>query len=89
VGDQPEQIAHYEEVISTISPHHFLPHAHPGSILFQFGVNDEKVSRGRAKEMIEVAGPAHEVRWYETDHDFEHLQATGDRMKWLIDKLNR
>lgn len=88
VGDQREQIAHYEEVISAISPHRFLPHAIPGSILFQFGLNDEKVSRDRAEEMIAVAGPSHEVQWYETDHDFEHAQATEDRIQWLKRRLH-
>ncbi len=57
-------------------------------ILFQSGVNDEKVSRHRAEEMILDAGPSHEVRWYETDHDFEHAQATKDRIEWLSRKLN-
>lgn len=87
VGDQPEQTAHYEAVISTMSPHQFLPLAAPESILFQFGLNDEKVSRDRAEEMTRDAGSSHEVRWYETDHDFEHAQATADRIAWLSSRL--
>ena len=37
-------------------------------VLLQFGTNDEKVSRDQADEMIAIAGPSHEVRWYETEH---------------------
>ncbi len=89
VGSEPEQIERYESVISQISPHHFLQRAIPGSLLLQFGTYDEKLSRDQAEEMIAIAGPSHEVRWYETDHDFEHREATADRVEWLSKRLER
>lgn len=89
VGDQPEQIQHYEQTIGQISPHLFVPDAIPGSILLQFALNDEKVSRDRAEQIIAVAGSSHEVRWYETDHDFEHKGAADDRVEWMSKRLER
>lgn len=89
VGESAEEFEHYERVTDRISPHHFLPRAPGDSLLLQFGRSDEKVARHRAEKTIEFAGPSQAVRWYETNHDFEHHGAREERAEWLTQRLRR
>jgi dienelactone hydrolase len=81
-------LEHYDALVGAIAAHHFVGHARPGSLLFQFGRYDRNVSKARADEFPLVAGPSHEVRWYPTGHRFFDEQATADRREWLAKKLS-
>lgn len=67
---------------------HYILHAAPSPLLFQLATDDEWVSRETALAYYEAASEPKEIRWYETDHSFENVEAQRDRMEWLQAGLN-
>ncbi len=66
---------------------HYICHAAPSSLFFQFAENDEYITKEAAAEFINAASEPKTVKWYKTNHAF-NKKACIDRMKWLSDELN-
>jgi hypothetical protein len=44
-------------------------------------------NRETGQEYFRAASAPKELRWYDTDHSFAHIEATFDRMQWLEKEL--
>ncbi len=65
---------------------HYLPHAAPAAILFQFAERDRYISEEEARLAFETASEPKFIRWYDADHSFNE-QARDERAAWLSAQL--
>ena len=74
---------HDIEVLSPIDPIHYVSHAAPSAIFFQFARRDRFVSEKQAMQYEQAAGEPKLVKWYDTGHELNDIQALSDRADWL------
>jgi len=79
-------LEHYAQVIAPIDPVHYVRHAAPAALFFQFGMQDE-FTRDQFERFAEAASEPKLVRWYDTDHYFQIAEAQKDRLDWLQTRL--
>lgn len=77
----------YLEVNAVIDAVHYVPHAAPTPLLFQFARYEKFFNEAAMKRYYEAASEPKAVRWYHTGHDLNDVQALLDRSKWLQDKI--
>jgi dienelactone hydrolase len=78
-----EKIRAYQAVIGPIDPEHFVSHAAPTRLLFQFARRDRFISDAAAKAYVAAARAPREVRWYFTGHELNDQASLRDRAQWL------
>jgi cephalosporin-C deacetylase-like acetyl esterase len=78
-----EKIRAYQAVIGPIDPEHFVSHAAPTRLLFQFARRDRFISDAAAKAYAAAASAPKEVRWYFTGHELNDQASLRDRAQWL------
>ena len=78
----PAQQKAYVDALSPIDAVHYIGHAAPAKLLFQFAKTDEFISPWDAEVYVQAASGLKEVKWYETDHFFNE-EARRDREEWL------
>lgn len=78
----PEQQKAYVDALEPIDALHYVGHAAPAKLLFQFAKRDEFISPWDAAVYVQVASEPKEVKWYDTDHYFND-EARRDRGEWL------
>lgn len=81
-----ERFRRYAESLVALDPIRYVERAAPGSILFQFGTEDEFVSRELAERFVAAAG-AQQVRWYPVTHAMADPASRRDRAAFLARKL--
>lgn len=77
----------YREAIDPVDPIHFVPHAAPAALLFQFATRDKYISRDVARTFSDAASEPKTVRWYDTTHDMFAPDVARDRHAWLEEQL--
>jgi dienelactone hydrolase len=82
-----EKIRAYQAVIGPIDPEHFVGHAAPTRLLFQFARRDRFISDAAAKAYAAEASLPKEVRWYFTGHELNDQASLRDRAQWLSVQL--
>ena len=75
------------EIISTVDPIHYVSHAAPSALFFQFARRDRFVTEKQALQYSQAASEPKRVKWYETGHVFNDLEALRDRADWLREKI--
>jgi fermentation-respiration switch protein FrsA (DUF1100 family) len=85
-GHSQVSIAAGPESIHYLDAIHYIPHASHAALLFQSAEQDRFVSREGAEQFYEAASEPKEIRWYNTDHDF-NSEARNDRLDWLVEHL--
>ena len=65
---------------------HYIGHAAPSALFFQFATQDAFVTREAALEYYEAGSEPKLIKWYETTHAFND-QARVDRIEWLSTQL--
>jgi pimeloyl-ACP methyl ester carboxylesterase len=83
-----EQQKAYVDALEPLDAVHYIGHAAPAKLLFQFARRDELVSRLDAEVYVREASEPKEVKWYDTDHSFND-EARRDRDEWLGRILGR
>jgi dienelactone hydrolase len=61
---------------------HYIGHASPAALLFQFARQDEYITKEAADKYYAAASDPKTVIWYDTNHAFNE-QAQLDRLNWL------
>ena len=78
----PEQQKAYVDALAPIDALHYVGHAAPAKLLFQLAKRDEFITPWDAAAYVQAASDPKEVKWYDTDHDFNE-EARRDRGEWL------
>ena len=81
-----EQLDEMVETMAPVDAIHFIGHAAPAALLFQFARHDEFISEQEALRYWKAANEPKEIRWYDTDHFFDE-RARQERMAWLGERL--
>jgi pimeloyl-ACP methyl ester carboxylesterase len=84
----PEQQKAYVDALFPIDSVHYVGHATPAKLLFQFARTDEFISPWDAEVYVQAASSPKEVKWYDTDHFFNE-EARRDREEWLESACSR
>ena len=82
-----EKIRAYQALLGPIDPEHFVSHAAPTRLLFQFARRDRFISDAAAKAYVAAASAPKEVRWYFTGHELNDQASLRDRAQWLSVQL--
>lgn len=77
----------YRDAIHPVDPIHFISHAAPAALLFQFATRDKYISRDVARAFSDAASEPKTVRWYDTTHDMFAPDVARDRRAWLEEQL--
>jgi dienelactone hydrolase len=97
-GDSPE-IAEYRksvppavwnkyiEVNSPLDAINFIRRVPPASVFFQFATFEQYFSRSAMERYARAASQPTTVRWYDTAHDLNDVQALLDRADWLQQRI--
>jgi dienelactone hydrolase len=82
-----EKIRAYQALLGPLDPEHFVSHAAPTRLLFQFARRDRFISDAAAKVYAAAASAPKEVRWYFTGHELNDQASLRDRAQWLSVQL--
>ncbi len=66
---------------------HYISHAAPNSVFFQFVHFDQYITQDMADEYYAAASQPKEIRWYDDNHSFTNRTARDDRINWLVEQL--
>ncbi len=78
----PEQRKAYVDALEPLDALHYVGHAAPAKLLFQFAKWDEFITPWDAAAYLQTASDPKEVKWYDTNHSFNE-EARRDRGEWL------
>jgi dienelactone hydrolase len=78
-----EEIEKYLLVNARTDAIHYVPHAAPTPLLFQFARYERYFNEVAMKKYAQAASEPKLVKWYETGHDLNDVQALLDRSEWL------
>ena len=84
--DSGEELDLYLRLMEPLEPLHYISHAAPATVYFQFGMQDEFVSAQAAQQYFAAASEPKYLKWYEADHHF-NAEARQDRLAWLQEQL--
>lgn len=82
-----EDLKQYLQVTARINAIHYVPHAAPTPLLFQFARHERYFDETAMKRYAEAASKPKSVKWYDTGHDLNDVQALLDRAEFLRDKI--
>ena len=77
----------YIDVTSSLDAIHYIGHAAPATVFFQFAHEDVFISKEEALAYFNAASEPKEIEWYDSDHGMNE-QAEKDRIVWLKKQLN-
>ena len=84
----PGQFEQYAQVMSDIDAIHFVGHAAPISLLFQFANFEQYFDKTSMEHYAAAATDPKKVLYYDTGHDLNDPQALEDRYGWLAKHID-
>ena len=82
-----EQIEKYLQVNARTDAIHYIGHAAPIPLMFQFAKHERYINESAMNRLAEAASEPKFVKWYLTGHDLNDVQALIDRSEWLREKI--
>ena len=77
----------YVQTMEPLDPVHYVPHAAPAALFFQFGFYDQSISPQMAQAYSNAASEPVQVSWYHAGHLLD-TQALVERAEWLAEQLD-
>ncbi|MGB7925906.1 MAG: acetylxylan esterase [Pyrinomonadaceae bacterium] len=78
-----EQIDKYIEVTAPFDAIHYIDHAKPAALLFQFARYDVEIPEAVGTRYTQAASMPKLVKWYDVGHELDNVEALRDRAAWL------
>lgn len=82
-----EQIEKYLKFNADTDPIHYVAHAAPTPLFFQFARFEQYFGEAAMQRYEKAATEPKTVKWYDTGHDLNDVQALIDRARWLSEKV--
>jgi dienelactone hydrolase len=82
-----EKIEKYLSVNARTDPIHYVSRAAPTPLLFQFARFEQYFNEAAMQRYAKAATDPKTVKWYDTGHDLNDIQALIDRADWLKEKI--
>ncbi len=86
-GTPKEALDEYLRVNASTDGIRYVPHAAPTPLLFQFARYEQYFDEAAMKRYAGAASEPKSVKWYDTGHDLNDVQALVDRSEWLRGKI--
>jgi dienelactone hydrolase len=86
-GTPKEKLAKFLRSAARTDAVHYVGHAPPTPLLFQFARFERYFTEAAMKRYAKAATGPKEVKWYDTGHDLNDVQALLDRADWLRAKV--
>lgn len=83
-----EKMEEYRRTMEPIDPVHYVGHAAPSSLFFQFGLQDNFYPKEKFLDYYEAGSEPKSIRWYEADHYRLNEEGRSDRIAWLEKQLD-
>jgi dienelactone hydrolase len=77
----------YRGALNPVDPIHFVSHAAPASLFFQFANQDKYISKQTAEAFCGAASDPKTIHWYDTQHEMDTPEVLRDRHEWLGHRL--
>jgi hypothetical protein len=77
------QVEKYIEVNRPLDAIHYVAHAAAVPLLFQFARFERFFNEAAMNRYAQAAGGPKAVKWYDTGHELNDVQALLDRAQWL------
>jgi beta-lactamase class A len=84
----PGQLERYVQVIGDIDAIHFVKHAAPIPLLFQFANFEQYFDKASMERYAAAASDPKKALYYDTGHDLNDPQALQDRYDWLAKHID-
>lgn len=78
-----EQLYNYFKTVSVLDAINYVPYAAPVPLLFQFARFEQYFNEAAMLKYAQAASEPKLVKWYDTGHGLNNLQALIDRADWL------
>jgi dienelactone hydrolase len=78
-----EQRDKYIQTVSPLDAIRYVPYAAPTPLLFQFARFERYFNEAAMLRYARAASEPKEVKWYDTGHELNDIQALKDRADWL------
>jgi dienelactone hydrolase len=82
----PERWDHYLRLLEPLDAIHYIGHAAPSALFFQFARQDEFITEQEALRYEQEASAPKLTAWYDCGHGFND-EARQDRARWLSQEL--
>jgi dienelactone hydrolase len=82
-----EVLEEYRQTMDKIDPVHYVAHAAPSALFFQFGLQDNFYPRQKFLDYYEAGSEPKSIQWYEANHYNLNEKGRSDRIAWLGDQL--
>jgi uncharacterized protein len=86
-GLQGQELERYRLTMDPIDPIHYIGHAAPSKLFFQFGLRDRFFPRQNIMDYYQAASEPKQIKWYEADHYSLNEKGRHDRKEWLRAEL--
>ena len=83
----PKEYQAYLAALAPLDACHYIGHAAPSHLFFQFARNDEFVPVKDGERSFELGSSPKQIAWYDCKHAF-NAQARLDRVTWLCETLH-
>lgn len=81
-----ETLEKFRKTIYPLDPVHYMSHAAPSNLFFQFGSGDNFFPKETFMNFYEAGSKPKSIKWYDSDH-YLNEDAREDRIEWLTSKL--
>jgi len=82
-----EQLDKYIEVTAPFDAIHYISHAAPSALFFQFSRYDVEIPEKAAEQYHQAASQPKQIKWYDVGHELDNVEALRDRAEWLRKEL--
>jgi dienelactone hydrolase len=78
-----DQLDKYVSVTASLDAIHYISHAAPSALFFQFSRYDVEIPEPVGQQYQQAASQPKEVKWYDVGHEVDSVEALLDRAAWL------
>ena len=82
-----EQLEKYVLVTAPLDAIHYINHAAPNALFFQFSRYDVEIPERVGQQYHQAASQPKLVKWYDAGHELEDVEALRDRADWLRQQI--
>ncbi len=82
-----QRLEEYRRNMEPIDPIHYIGHAAPSALFFQFGLRDAFYPRENFLEYYDAGSEPKLIKWYDADHYSLNEEGRSDRIEWLSMQL--
>jgi len=81
-----ETLEQFKKTMDPIDTVHYISHASPSNLFFQFGIHDTFYSKEKFMDFYNAGSTLKSIKWYESNH-YLNEEAYTDQIKWLVTQL--